>query len=308
MADVYKGLAKSLPVINDKARKQREAAQTIQTQAALGQAQVQPGTNVQRATQQIAPAVAQQTGQAAVAERAQQQQQAAGLAGQALARDAQTQQTELAKRGQAQETELAGRAQAQELQIDREKQESRAQLSKEEQAQAEQLQEQGLAYDSQIAFLDRSEREQLAKMGADARQKLFDARLTFDESEGQRKFTNQLQLLDFAKATAQSEQDFLTKAQNVQQAYAKEQILYSNVIAKLEQALKQGFLDSERELDQASKKKIASAINAMKKKQAEKQRNGQIISAVVGAGVGVVTANPYAGMAAYGAAQQAQGG
>ena len=165
--------------------------------------------------------------------------------------------------------------------------------------QAQKLQTIGLLQDNRLQMLDLGQREELARVGEDVKNKLFDNQLRFRQDERGRAFSNERQMADFAASSAKTQQEFESRMQDMQQANAMSLMMIESAHNKLAQYLEQGYNDRKQTLDQTSKRKIAAAIKELNDEKARMQKKGAMISnvlsgaaaggsvgGVVGAGIG----------------------
>lgn len=286
-----RAVLRAAPALDAEAAARAAEAQQAQVQQAAFQAA--PGSGVRQA-QAMAPiatqAVAQpalQAAQQAVQTQAALGQQAVQVAGQ----QAQTAQ-ELTAIGQQQaQAEAARTAAAQAAAADRAQ--SKA-LTAAELAQAQRLQTAGLETDARVSFLDRKQREDLARLGRDVKAKLFDARLQFERDEAGRKFSNDRQMWDYTVASAKSDEQLKDRLQSMTQAYERKSKMTEIAFAKIDQALTQAYAKAEQERDQASKKRIIEMRQAMQKeldrRRHEAAQKGMILSSIA---AGAVAGAPY---------------
>ena len=298
---ILEALAAKAPIIVDESRQAAAADAARQTQAAL--AQTAP-TDIESQTQAVSGALADAGAKADLAADQQGQQ----LAGKVAELDLQDQeQTGAAKLGQlergARETgqakDLAQAEALQQAEITQKKQ-----LTGRELAQAERLQTLGIAYDAKASFLTLKQREDLAKLGGDVKQQIFDSRLMFDETEGRRKFTNERQLADWTAANARSQVELQSKMQELKQTSDKELIMLESAYKRLTQELTMESKDRQREVSQGARAQIAEAQAAIKraiernKAQAANTRSiFQGVGTIAGGVIGGIYGGPAGAMA-----------
>lgn len=276
------------PIFDQDAAKKLKAAKGLAVQANT----LTPVT--QGATPQAAAQAAQQpkAQQAAAITGAVGQQAAAGLQqqGQAATQQSQLQlqQREAQNRQRLAETEIAQKAFLndadifQGLALNAEKRQAEERLTTEELSAAKRSQRLGLETDANLSFLTRTQREQLAALGADVKEKIFDSRLQFSKDEMGRKFSNERQLSDYVLANAKSEQELASRLQTQQLMQKRDLQIMEAAQAKVNEALRQAYGDKSRELTQQSKEYIANvqaaAERAMARKKARGAAMGQIIT------------------------------
>lgn len=292
------------PIFDEEAAKRLKAAKGLAIQANT-QTPATPGP-VQQQPTLAAPQKAQQ---AAAITGAVGQQAAQGLAGQAQAATAQSQQAleqrafqnkqRLAEQEIAQKAFLGDADIMQGLALNAEKRQADERLTSAEIAAAKRSQRLGLETDANLSFLTRSQREQLAALGADVKEKIFDSRLQFSRDEMGRKFSNERQLSDYAIMSSKTEQELAAKLQTQQLMQKRDLQLMEAAQNKVMEALRQASADKSRELTQASKEYIANiqaaAERAMARKKARGAAMGQIITGaftIGGAIVGAVVGGP----------------
>jgi len=317
-------LAKAIPALDAEARQRADAARQIQMSQAtsgLQTAGTTPGAPTGRAAaQQLAAAgvEAKATDELSARQRMLQNlQEVGGQALQAAGAEEATRQGQAQLAGRVALSEAGREAQAG---IGAAERAQKIQFTKEEVAQAERLQKVGIDTEASISFLTNKQREDLAKLGGDLKQQLFDSRLQFERDELGRKFSNDRQMADWAIVSAKSKEDLMNKMQSIQQAQQKELVMLKAAHARLTQALQQGFADEQRELDQASKARMIQAKADLEKKMQEKEaaaaRMGNIISGVasgamagasVGGFYGAIIGGAAGGVAAAGANKQSTG-
>jgi len=287
------------PAQNKEAFKRLKAAKDMQMQAAVGAAQppltpgqAAPGADIAGA-QALGGAAAKQTGTAIAGTAAQQGQQAlqgGNLALQAAIGQKQTQQAQ-AQLGQ--QTAQAEAQMGQQAALTREQRDAQQNLSDKEIEANERLSRFGIETDNNLSFLNRAQREQLAELGSDVKQQLFDSRLQFAKDEGGRRFTNERQLADFAVSSAQNKIDLANKLGALQNAADRDMKLATTAHNRIVEALKNGSLDRQREMTQAQKMELENmrqaAERAMRRKKARAANTRAIITGAATIAVVVAT-------------------
>jgi hypothetical protein len=149
---------------------------------------------------------------------------------------------------------------------------------------------------------------QLAGLDQSLKNKLLDEELSFSRDEMGRILFNERQLADFRLSTAKGDEELRAYEQQVSQMSERRLKMLQVSQAKIKQTLQQGFTESEQELDQASKQRLAIALNQIKEKIArEKARQAnraamfQAVGTIGGAVAGAVLTNGSPAGAAVGA-------
>ena len=134
----------------------------------------------------------------------------------------------------------------------------------------------------------------LQRLDEDAKNKLLDRQLEFQQDERGRQFLNERQLADWAVANAKSEEEFAKYKQQAMQMHDKKIAMLKTANAKLQQALKQNYIIEGQQLDNAQRLKIQQDQRALQQKLAQEaakraekqamwQAGGTIIGTVAGA-------------------------
>jgi hypothetical protein len=288
-ADQIRAAAAGYAATDDAAAKRLRDAQSL----VFGQAAQQVGSvrQAQAAAPQLVQAQAdselKQADQAA-----QTQTQAGELANQATQQ--QNQQT-LEAQGTAQGLAQTQQAASQQLGEAQAEASQRIRMTNDEQASAARLQQVGLAYDNQLAFLSRKQRDDLAKLGRDVKDRLFTDRLTFEQDEAGRKFANERQLADYTVANAKSEDELRDKLQQVQQAQQRKEYLIERSYELVGQDLDRRLKQAEQERDQVSKAKILEWQRTLKTQEAARAKKAGVMQNVLqGAAGGAMAGAPIA--------------
>ncbi len=306
------------PNQNSDAAKRLKAARDLQIQQAVGAvpaaapgAQAPLGT---QAAQQLGAQAVQQTGKSATALTAQQGGEALASGNLALNAAIAQKQNDQASQQLGQETEAARAQVGQQAALTREGRDAQQQLTQKEIQSNDRLSHFGIETDNNLSFLNRVQREQLAALGSDIKQQIFDGRLQFAKDEQGRKFTNERQLADFALSSTQNAHELANKLQSMQQAADRDVKLAQAAHNRIVEALKQGSLDRQRELTQQQREELArmkiEADKAIRKRKAKAANTGAIITGVAtiaGAVGGGILAGP-AGAAVGAQAGGAAGG
>lgn len=286
---VFQGLSSQAPVMDAQAAARLKAAQAAKAQQAVSSLTPQQAAT-QGLGQQIAAASVADAGQAAQQAMEQVQQTQGQLAQQAVQARAQQGEAALQQQGMAQAERQQGEQLGQGLTLQREELASKQTLSREDLAKQAFLNSMGISVDRSLTVLSTEQAKAVDALGRDVKAKLFDSRMSFEGNEAQRKFANERQLMDFAVASAKNEEDLKNKLQLMEQAGKKELIMMEAAYQKISAALERGFLDNERELDQATKVKLqemkAAADRARKRKARNAANRRMIVGGVImGAGV-----------------------
>lgn len=303
--------------ISQQAQRQGAAAQganVFQTQQAMTQAvqQQPPGAGVDAAkmAQQFAPAITQAQSQAAL-----QTQQQAGqqqlAATQALAQEgAQKKELDLREKQLEDDVKIAERQREGKLRQNSAELRQAKELTQDEIQTQQRIRALGFAYDNRLSFLTRKQREDLAAFGGYLRQQIFDSRLQFDISEGERKFSNNRQLADFAVMQAESDIDLQNKKRIMQQAYEKDRIMLETARQKILDRLEFEFKKSEQEINQQLTQELYEKKRAVEAEIRRKKQQGAMVRSI-GAGVirvgGIILAPKTGGASVVAAEAAAQG-
>jgi hypothetical protein len=152
-------------------------------------------------------------------------------------------------------------------------------------------------------------KNQLASMGSDLKQKLFDDTMQFENSELGRKMTNDRQLQDWAILSAQNEQEARDKLQIMQLVAERKIKLLATAEQRLLDAAKRGWLSKEQVLDQAAKEELVRKAqdlrNKIMKEQAKAKNRAMMFQGagmIIGGIAGIPLGNPVLGAAIGGAA------
>lgn len=292
---VFQGLSSQAPVMDAQAAARLKAAQAAKAQQAVSTLTPQQAAT-QGLGQQIATASVADAGQAAQQAMEQVQQTQGQLAQQAVQARAQQGEAALQQQGMAQAERQQGEQLGQGLTLQREELASKQTLSREDLAKQAFLNSIGISVDRSLTVLSTEQAKAVDALGRDVKAKLFDSRMSFEGTEAQRKFANERQLMDFAVASAKNEEDLKNKLQLMEQAGKKELIMMEAAYQKISAALERGFLDNERELDQATKVKLQEMKAAADRARKRKARNAANQRMIVG-GV-IMGAGAFAGPAA----------
>jgi hypothetical protein len=288
-----RNLSRAVPGLNKEAEKRARAATQVQLQQQLGGVPAQaPVTPVAQSLAQRQAAARQQVA-ASAQQQAQAQQSAIGQqALQAQGQAAQQQQQQRAQTLQAEQTR-AGLAQQKDL--SKAEIESRKRTTQADIKSAQRVQRAGMEQDNKLQLLTIKQREDLARIGRDIKQQLFDSRMTFERDELGRSFSNDRQLADYTVANAKTEQEAQERLQQMQQASQRSIQLTEIALAEVEQQMKQEFQKAEAERDFAHQKDLAKMRAALQEKLRKEQADAANKAAIwntVGtlAGIGIVAA------------------
>lgn len=259
-------LANAVPQLNKKAASQASAVKTQQQRQQVGQAQLPPGVSTVRAAQAAAPQAVAGQAQVAVAAQQQTQQQLGQIAQAGLQTVQANDANALATQERTQREQLARQDMAQKLELSRSDLGMRKKVTGAEQAAAQRLQKFGIEMDNRLQLATIRQREQLNRLGGDAKDKILDSRLRFERDEMGRRFSNERQLADYAMANAKTEQEFASKMREMQQAHNRKIQMMEVAEKKLRQAMMQGFTSQQQLLDNQSRARIAKMAADMKEK------------------------------------------
>ncbi len=279
-ADQIRAAAAGYAATDEAAAKRLRDAQSL----VFGQAAQQVGSvrQAQAAAPQLVQAQAEselkQAGQAAET-----QQQAGELTNQSTQQNIQQglEQQATAQglaQAQSQATQQVSEAQAEAAQ--------RVQMTADEQATAGRMQQVGLDYDNNLAFLSRKQRDDLAKLGRDVKDRLFTDRLTFERDEAGRKFANERQLADYTVLSARSADELRDKLQTVQQAQQRKEYMVEHAIELVANDLDRRLKQAEQERDQESKARILEWQRVLKEEKAARERKAGVMQNVIQGAVG----------------------
>lgn len=160
-----------------------------------------------------------------------------------------------------------------------------------------------------------NEARRLGNLDSSLKNELFDSNLKFRKDELGRTLFNDRQLLDYKLASAKSDEELRDYEQQIEQEYARKNQILQASHAKILQAMQNEFQKSEQEADQAHRKALVLAKNAIEEKirrQQAKAANraaaysaaGSIIGGVGGAILGTFVAPGVGTMAGAAAGSQ----
>ena len=197
------------------------------------------------------------------------------------------QQAGQAKQQKLGEQQLINDTQIEELQRQGQLRQNSAALKQTKQLQAQELAMQNrlvsgqMEYDGSLSFLTRKQRTDLASMGEYAKNMIFDQRLTFQKSEGERQFSNMRQLADYAMLTRQDDSIMQSQMREMEQSTMREitalQSAHSMIVSKLEMEFKR----AEKTKDYALLRKLQEAKNALDEKIRRKAAQGAMTSNII---------------------------
>lgn len=291
----------------DAAAQQAGVAQAqlgMQAGQAVQQAGAMPLKGAKGTAQQLAAGVTQQQQGIQTQQMAQTGQAMAQLGQQGIQQQAQAGQLKL------QEQQMLNDREISELQRQGQLRQNSAQLNSSKKLQDNELQlaqrmtSAKLAYDNNLSFLTRKQREDLASIDRYAKQQIFDQRLMFEQAEGKRKFSNSRQLADYAVLSAKDDLELKQRMQDMQQASAKELLALQHAHDMLVSKIKLEFQREEKQKDYALLKKLTEYKNAIDKKMRRKAAQSGAITniivggatiagAVAGTAIGAASGNPY---------------
>jgi len=303
MASLSQQLRQIASGINQQAQSQMAAAQganTFQTQQAMTQAVQQPQApaDATKMAQQFAPAVTQAQSQASLQAQQQAGQQQLAATQMAAQEKARREEQKFREEQLRAEVDIAERQRAGELKQNSAELRQAKELDKDELAVQQRISAAGYEYDNRISFLTRKQREDLAALGGYIKQQVFDSRLQFDISEGERRFSNTRQLADFAVLQAENQIDLDNKMRVMKQSYEKESIILKAAQAKIEQRLKYEFQKAEQDKDQALVKELYEKKRALDEEIRRKKAQGGMVRGIISTSiqaVGAFFAGPTAG-------------
>lgn len=153
----------------------------------------------------------------------------------------------------------------------------------------------------------------LSNLSQDAKRKILDSRLQFNQDQAGQKYLNERQLADWMITKAKSKEEFNNMAQQAQQAHQKKLQIMDTAQKKLTQVLEQGYIKKKGDLDQETRKTLIKARIDMQeriaKEQADAANKNSMWSTggtIIGTAAGAYFGGP-AGAAAGGAAGGAVG-
>ncbi len=282
-----------------------QSANGIAVQQALTQGPVATGVGAKATAQQMAPKIADANAQVAT------QATATNTAATQAAGQAALQQSVVAADQQLKQTAAADDATIAEMQRSGKARQNSAELASTKRIQdaelgaQRQLSVQGTAFDNNLSFLTRKQREDLSKLGSLTKQQLFDSRLQFAQSDAGRKFTNMRQLADYSTATSASEQQLQSRLQNMQQAFEMESIILESASKIISQQLDMEMRRAEQGKDNALALELAERKAALQRKLARKKAQAAATSNIItgaftiaGAVAGAIISIPTGGVAA----------
>lgn len=291
-------LMSRVPVLNEEAQARLAAGQQMQLQQLAASTPAKQLTT--RAIQAIAPQATQQFGQQQLQQQAQATQTQLGLAEQGLQQQAAAQQQQQQQAAFQQQAAQQQAELTQGVSLARQEEAAKNRLTDAEIASSQRLNAIGIETDKNISFLSTKQREDLANLGRDVKAKVFDSRLQFERDEAGRKFSNERQLMDFAVTSAKNQVDLQNKMQIMEQTATREILMMEIAANKINTALKQGYLDSKRELDQSTQAKLAEMKAQLDKDIAKKRAQANNMKMLAGgamvlAGAGLTVASAGAG-------------
>ncbi len=275
-------LSKAIPDLNQAAAKRAQAASQIQLQQQLGAAPQQ--ANVTRTAQSVAPQLTQQQGQIQQQAAQQTTQQMANVGQQMVQQQGFQDQQTLAAADSAQRADLAGQEQRQGLNLQREQVDAKKTLTQRDIQSQKTLQRLGIDMDRSLQMATQKQREDLSSLGNDLEGKLLDSRMAFERDEMGRKFTNERQLADWTAANAETENEFRSNMQAMEQESQKKLKLMEISMQGLQDALQRGYIEKKGDLDFAHQKKLLDIQKALQKKIQKEQAAAKNRAAMFNAG------------------------
>ena len=319
----FRKIQNQFPSIDPQAEAREQAALNVQMQGAMAGSLAQPGGNIRQKAAQVGAAGTQAQAQLGAQQAQTRMQNQAAGAELGLAAQRQQAQSTMQTATTSQAEGLANRGASQMASQQKADLAARKTITQSQIDQAQRLSQLGIEQDNRLNFLSIKQREQVAALGEDVANQLFDSNMRFERDEMGRKFSNERQLQDYLVLNSQNEQEFLSKAQEMQQVAEREIYMLEHAQKVMMQSLEQGYLKEKQKLDNASREKIARYIADMEKAIADKKRKaaarGQMITGgvqvlggaammAVGAGLTPFTAGTSAGLVVAGGAMAAQGG
>ena len=278
--DQLTGVAASVPGLNEKARGQASAAQDIMRQSAVGGGKGN--------AQQIATAAATSAGQSAFAQKQKEQGVAQQIGQAALGAKGAAGQAKVEDQALKQREQLAQEAEGQAIQLSREALQSRKTMTQKEIDASREMQLHGVFMDNNLQIASITQRRDLSALGNNLDDKLLYSRLKFSEDDRGRRFTNERQLADYTISNSKTNQEFNGQMKKLKQQGERKIQVMRAAHAKLEQALKQGYLSKKGDLDRETRTEIAKSAAAMKKQIANEQSKAKARAAKWQAGGTVV--------------------
>lgn len=157
----------------------------------------------------------------------------------------------------------------------------------------------GIYRNNQIQIAMRSHQEQLGNLGRDLKSKLLDSRLTFEKTEGDRRFTNERQIADYTTTIATSRMEFDSNMRKLENQTKRKIIVMKQVEEEHQAILRRGYITRQGDLNRAHKQYILETSAAIQAKIArEKSRaNGRAArwragGIIIGGGLGAFTGTP----------------
>lgn len=281
-------LANQAPELENRALARGKDARTALLQQQLG---ALPNANLQQA-QELQGQQTTIAGQQQVEAMKQSQQTASQLGQEAIqakmsGQSAMLDRAEIgqAERQQAAKDQLAARLQQEAI-------ESRKKVTQADIEANKLIQARGFEVDSRMQFASEQQRKDLNKLGNNIKQELLDSRIAFDKDEAGRKFSNDRQLADFAASEAKTQQEFEARMGSIANAARQNSILQESINNRLAEIVRQGYIETSGDLDNAQRVKLAG-LQTEARKQAEKAKadagnkllTGQALGTLVGIGV-----------------------
>lgn len=288
-------LASKAPVYDEETAARLEAAKASKLKRTVAGMAPEQITATPSLAGDLAAASVEESGKAMQDEVARQAQARQAVANLGLQQKEQEVRAGLEASGQAQTERQLGQRLQQTQGQQRAETAVKTQLTSEEIQQQRRLASLGIEVDNSLSLLDNRQKEQLASIGRDAKQKLFDARLQFETDEAGRKFSNEKQLMDYAVVSAVNQQQLADKLQLIEQAGKRELIIMEIAQRKIEQALEQTFASSQQQLDQDTRTRLVQMKQAFERAKARKERaaaNRRLIGQAVM--TAAIVAAPYA--------------
>lgn len=161
-----------------------------------------------------------------------------------------------------------------------------------------------------ISAANREQQSRLAELGQETKNKLFDQQMEFSKNQRGQTTFNERQLADWAVANSRSEQELANRMQALTQANKRKLQYLQTQNAKINQALKTGYLNDKQRLDNQARKELLTIKMENERRMAREKNNAankQAIGRALGTTGGAV-AGAYAGGPAGAAAGASMGG
>jgi hypothetical protein len=283
--DMINNLATQAPIVNRKAAEQLQAGRQMQVQRAVSQAPA--GVPAHRAAQSVAGQNAAAAGQISLDAQKQTLQGTADLAAKAVDQAGGDQKALQQTRALGQQETQSQAANTQALSLSRADNASTKRITGAEIDSATRVSKLGMEQDNQLLDLSLRQRRELASIGRDVKDQIFDSRLRFEKDENGRKFSNERQLADWAISNAKTEQELQGRFREMQQASDRTIKLLEHSNNQIMEAINRGWLVKEQKLDYEQKRYLLDLKRKMDEKIAKERAKAANRMAVY-QGVGMV--------------------